>query len=144
MKTIENWNVDALKILSMANSRVLISSLICGFVHAWLLIQYPTSQWYQFLLMSGVVSSIWNHADTRLTVKWLDRGIMGIGALTDGIVLSSSTSPLRNPAQGLFVAACVSYGVSKLNPDRLTSDIQHIAAHCFLTIAHCCILARPT
>lgn len=128
----------------MANRNLFYSSLLFGFVHLLYLVTYPTSIGFRFILISGILSSIWNHGDTNPIAKWLDRSIMVIGVVTDSLVLSSSTSALQPVAHGLFVAACVSYGVSKVNPDRLTSDMQHICAHCFLTIAHCCLIVSST
>jgi len=62
----------------MVNRVLLYSSLICGGIH----LVYPSHLVvHRMAMMSGVMTSIWNHGTTSPIAKWTDRGMMMVAVI---------------------------------------------------------------
>jgi hypothetical protein len=85
----------------------------------------PHTELYKALILTGVATSILNHATTSNLAKWSDRCVMTVGFVTD---LSLSTPAGRS----ILLTSAFMYLLSK----RYRDTFLHVLAQYFLTIYH--------
>jgi hypothetical protein len=124
----------------MANSAFFVSTLVLGAVHI-LAILWCRIKCYLLVgvILTGLMTSAWNHRATSATARAADRLTMRMCFSGDMYLIWS----LRNrghwwvgSTSAALIGAVVLYGVSKVYDRRL-----HLLAHLSLTISHLLMLA---
>jgi hypothetical protein len=127
----------------MGNRILLISSLFFGYIHVSLLHEYsphieypltighpwceemPHTELYKTLILTGVVTSILNHATTSNLAIWSDRCLMTVGFVVD---LSLS----KRDGLPILLGSVLMYFLSK----RYQNIFMNVLAQYLLTIYH--------
>jgi hypothetical protein len=139
----------------MANPVLFASSLFFAYLHlALILIFQPVPRLFSFTILSGVLSSIWNHGTTSELAKWSDRGAMAVGAAVDFAYIYSVPIGRRPLLAALIVAAIAGYAGAKALVRRQapqakqkrapwalaavlsSGDLPHLLAHACLSCTH--------
>ncbi len=100
-------------------------SLISLVVH--LLFIHHTTLWYFYFC--GYLTSVLNHGFTNIYLKWLDRTIMAVGAVTNLILFVNHQDTLLFV---LTICAIYSYVLAKV----LDDSNYHVLSHIILTGVH--------
>lgn len=118
----------------MANS-VLACSIVCSIVLTInYLIQNDAPVIIKLLIMSGMASSIANHAYTNKTLKLLDRFTMRVVAIVYIHILH------HNNERYLVILGSALYVMSKQTKNRYLANIFHIGAHMCATYLNLFVL----
>jgi hypothetical protein len=104
----------------MANGILLLTSVAMFLVHCFLLLLHTRGQTLFYVF--GTCTSIANHALTRESAKWLDRGTMAVGFVVDLCLI------FRDP--NLMVLVLGSALCAR------PPSAQHAFAHMLITLAH--------
>lgn len=109
---------------------LLYSSVVCGGIH----LVYPSQLVvHRVAMISGVMTSIWNHGTTSPIAKWTDRGMMIVAAIVH----------VRMYHHYLPIMYCiVAYLLAKIVPDKTAGNAIHASTHVVATIYNLRILSR--
>lgn len=131
----------------MSNYTLLVSSLIMSAIHGITLFHYPNvSPLYAFLLLRGLLSSIYNHASSNSFSMLYDRAVMRESFFVD-LFYMTQTNTLKSAGVSMCMAVML-YFSSKIllcdmcdNPfTKHVSDLLHICAHLGITVAHVIVI----
>jgi hypothetical protein len=120
----------------MANSLLFRSAVILGSYNVWLAIRYAPFI-LEFILILGVVTSVWNHGTTSSHAKWFDRVTIVLVSAIDFIYMSFLPRPWALFAALMLGTAILLYFGAKFAIRNGTcGDKFHLGAHLIGTMIH--------
>lgn len=121
----------------MANLMLLQSSIACGAIHFIALVCVPfVPLYFEWMILMGIFTSVWNHATTCAVAKKTDRFMMIIGITIDLYMLIPLNDKKCTVPALLLFGSIVLYFVAKIS----RNDSYHAFAHVVLTLTHLLIL----
>lgn len=126
----------------MANPLLFKSSLIVGSYHVFLALWYAPII-LEFILILGVLTSVYNHGTTSFHAKWLDRVAITVASIIDFFYILCLPYPVNTIVLSIFLVTISAFFIAKF---QIKSGVNngnafHLSSHLLAVVIHTILFA---